>query len=74
MDGETAKRINDLVRATALACELMPPKEVPQWMSSSHREFFYSSPVEVVLRGQGAELLGWLTERAPRSGEGKHER
>lgn len=65
MKGRLRKTILALVRATDLAYELLGRnlEETKKWLRSPNTVYFGDTPFEVIMRGDGEEVISWISER-----------
>lgn len=72
LEGKMARPIQQIVEVTDRACHLFGDdiKETKRWLMAPNTMFFSASPFEVIMRGDGQEVLNMLHERlGQRAGE-----
>lgn len=65
LKGKVAQRIRQIVAATDKACVLFEDnlEETKRWLMAPNTIFFNSSPFEIIMQGDGQEVLEMLDER-----------
>lgn len=59
------KEINDIIKVSILADQLLQGVKVVEWMNSPNEHIFNDTPVEICLRGDGDILIEYLERILP---------